>query len=227
MAGSSTWGCQVCHRMSEQIVTLTLRVARELISPRWPEEVYCVFRSLKPCCSGLRKKAPAQTAGQLLPVLLKPRLLQGSQQQNLRGCRRLTTSGTARPEQASEQASQAVRSVQSGGKGAASAAYRSLPHQVSTVVGRPSVCSCPTQEPDLLPRMSSAGVFITRCLSMGSAAVNKHKTNGAITCRNIDRPSVDSYFCCHIHNCRRDFGKCRWRAALTNILRSGLSSTCH
>ena len=60
--------------------------------------------------------------------------LQGPQQHSVQGWRRLSTSGAAKAEQAGSQASQAVRAVQSGGKGAASAAYRSLPDQVSTMI---------------------------------------------------------------------------------------------
>ena len=57
--------------------------------------------------------------------------LQGSAQSS-QGCRRLCTTGAGGAQQASKQAAQAAGAAQSGGKGAASAAYGSLPQQVST-----------------------------------------------------------------------------------------------
>ena len=55
--------------------------------------------------------------------------------QKLQGTRRLSSTGAAGAQQAGKQAmqtaQQAVRSAQAGGKGAGSAAYRSLPQQVS------------------------------------------------------------------------------------------------
>jgi ABC-type transporter Mla subunit MlaD len=56
--------------------------------------------------------------------------------QKLQGTRRLSSTGAAGAQQAGKQATQtaqqAVRSAHAGGKGAASAAYRSLPQQVSS-----------------------------------------------------------------------------------------------
>ena len=78
-------------------------------------------------CALMRNEACTWSTSRSLLIVLTRCPVQGTQQ----GCRRLNTSVVARAEQAGKQASQAVRSVESAGKGAASVAYRSLPHQVS------------------------------------------------------------------------------------------------
>ncbi|CAL5223236.1 g5715 [Coccomyxa viridis] len=106
------WGFATVKGAVEQAQS----AAQQTQASSWTGSGHRIVQQLMP------RRAFQQGQGGAYPI-------KGPQQHSVQGWRRLSTSGAAKAEQAGSQASQAVRAVQSGGKGAASAAYRSLPDQ--------------------------------------------------------------------------------------------------